>query len=92
MYIQKVINLNSLISDLKQYFDIVTYGEYTYNSCMLRYKIHTLFYRDEDISLLVVNNKYRLCTHWNGATFDYNTIGELEKSLDSALLELEQNI
>lgn len=29
---------------------------------------------------------------WNGATFDYDTIEELENSLDSALIELEQNL
>lgn len=92
MDINKQINLNKFIYDLKQYFDIVTYAEHIFITCIKWHKVHTILYCDNDISLLIVNNKYRLYQSWNGATFDYDTIEELENSLDSALIELEQNI
>lgn len=92
MDIQKVINLNNLVNDLKQYFDIVTYTEYSFITCVKWYKVHTILYGDNDISLLIVNDKYRLYQSWNGYTVDCNNLIELEKALNSAIQELEQNL
>lgn len=50
--IHKVVNLNSFVSDLLNYYEIVTYSEYSYNTCIEWYKVHTILYGDSDISLL----------------------------------------
>lgn len=90
--IHKVINLNAFVSDLLNYYEIVTYSEYSYNTYIEWYKVYTILYGDSDISLLIVNNKYRLYQEWNGYIVDCDTIEELENALNNAILELEQNV
>lgn len=78
--IHKIVNLNAFISDLKQYYYIVTSYEVAYNSYIEKYKTYTLFHRWNYIDILIVDNKYRLY------------IEQLEKALQSSILELEQNL
>lgn len=92
MHIHKIVNLNSLVNDLKQYQEIVTYAEHSFITCVEWYKVHTILYYDNDISLLIVNNKYRLYQSWNGYTVDCDSLEQLKKELEKALLELEQNV
>lgn len=58
--IHKVINLNGFISDLKQYYYIVTSYEVAYNTYIEKYKVYTFFYGDYEFSILIVDNRYRL--------------------------------
>lgn len=90
--IHKVINLNAFISDLKQYYYIVTSQEIAYNSYIEKYKTYTLFHKWEYVDILIVDNKYRLYQEWNGFYYDCNTIEELEKALYNSILEIEQNL
>ena len=53
--IHKVVNLNGFISDLKQYYYIVTSHEVAYNSYIEKYKTHTLFCRWEYMDLSIVS-------------------------------------
>lgn len=89
--IHKAINLNAFISDLKQYYYIVTSQEIAYISYIEKYKTYTLFYGWEYIDILIVNNKYRLYQEWNGFYCDCDTIEQLQNALFSAIQELEQN-
>ena len=90
--IHKVINLNAFISDLKEYYYIVTSQEIAYISYIEKYKTYTLFHRWEYLDILIVNNKYRLYQEWNGFFIDCDTIEQLENALNNAIEELEQNI
>lgn len=90
--INKIINLNAYIYELSQYYEIVTYSEYSYNAIVEWYKVHTILYGDSDIHLLIVNNKYRLYQEWNGFYCDCNTIEQLQNALSNAIQELEQNL
>lgn len=90
--INKVINLNAFVSKLNQYYETITYGEHSYNTTVEWYKVHTILCGDSDISLLIVNNKYRLYQEWNGYYYDCETIEQLQNALNSAIQELEQNI
>lgn len=58
--IHKVINLNGFISDLKQYYYIVTSYEVSYNTYIDMYKVYTFLYGDYEFSILIVDNRYRL--------------------------------
>lgn len=58
--IHKGINLNGFISDLKQYYYIVTSCEVAYNTYIKKYKVYTFFYGDYEFSMLVKDNRYRL--------------------------------
>lgn len=90
--IHKIVNLNAFISDLKQYYYIVTSYEVAYNSYIEKYKTYTLFHGWNYIDILIVDNKYRLYQKWNECYFDYDTIEQLEKALQSNILKLEQNL
>jgi hypothetical protein len=89
--IHKIINLNGFISDLKQYYYIVTSHEVAYNAYIEKYKTYTLFYGWEYIDLLIVDNKYRLYQEWNGVIIECDTIEQLEQALYNPIQELEQN-
>lgn len=58
--IHKAINLNGFISDLKQYYYIVTSYEVAYNTYIDMYKVYTFLYGDYEFSILIVDNRYRL--------------------------------
>lgn len=90
--INKVVNLNAFICDLKQYYNIDTGYEVAYNTYIEKYKVYTLYYKYECISFLIVDNQYRLYQEWNGYNFDCDTLEQLEKALHNSILELEQNI
>ena len=90
--IHKIINLNCLVNDLKQYFEVITYTEHSFITCVEWYKVHTILYCDNDISLLIVNNKYRLYQSWDGFTIDCDSLEQLEIELNKSIQELEQNV
>ena len=85
--INKVINLNNLIRELKDKYhrNIYTGVHTVYNSSPLRYKVHTYMYGDGYINLLILNNKYRLSQCWNGHAWnsDFKTLNELKKQVSS---------
>lgn len=88
--IHKVVNLNNFIKELRIYYEVITYSEYSYDTHIEWYKVHTILYCDSSISLLIVNNKYRVYQEWNGSTFDCSTIRELKKILQYSILNIEQ--
>ena len=58
--IHKVTNLNEFISDLKQYYYIVTSYEVAHNTYIKKYKVYTFLYGNYEFSILIVDNRYRL--------------------------------
>lgn len=88
--INKLINLNGFIRELKNTYymeDLETYTETAYNSCPIKYKVNMFNYGDGYISILVVGNQYRLFANYNGICdiFDYDTIDQLRKQVYSLI-------
>lgn len=82
--INKVINLNGFISDLKQYYYIVTSYEVAYNTYIDMYKVYTFLYGDYEFSILIVDNRYRL-VDYKGDFYESDNIEDFKYILKCRL-------
>lgn len=90
--IQKVINLNGFIRELKQNYhldNLYTYTDIIYDSYPKWYKIHELDYINRYIQIFVLGDKYRFFYEHRGSGdckyYDYNTIDQLRKKVYSVI-------
>lgn len=89
--IQKVINLNGFIRELKKntYYaeNLETYTEEVFNQYPKRYKIHSIAYGDGYINIIIVDDNYRFFYSYpDGLEIeDYETIDQLRKKVYSMI-------
>ena len=82
--INKVVNLNGFISDLKQYYYIVTSYEVSYNTYIEKYKAYTFFYGNYEFSILIVDNRYRL-VDYKGNFYESDNIEDFKRIIKCRL-------